>query len=678
MKSISTWAKEHEFVLSIALIVAIAALAYLPLVSQLGYYHDDWHVIAGQTSGTSIFRMFTIDRPFMGLIYMITARILGDLPLIWHLFAFAVRVAGAIAFLWLLRMLWPKERAATTLMALIFVVYPGFLQEPSANTFQNQFLGYFLAILSIALTVSALKTRNRTAVVLLTLMAMGTEGVYFLIYEYMIGLEAMRLILLWYLIQKEYPALRDKVIAVLKRWAPYLVVIGVFLIWRGLIYKSSRQATNVGLLLRTYLKTPFQSGLAIVLNTVQDFIETVFVAWGLPLDQTTSSAASRDLVISILLALAAVALILLYLRWIRRQPEAPTTSQEDEDERISQWPRDAMIIGALTTLFTLLAVIMAGRTVRFSQGFDRYTLQATMGVAMLVVGFVYFAIRSSVRVWVTLFLIAISVVTQYNNATYYRQFWNVQLSLWWQLSWRAPGIQTGTVLMPLLPQGYRLSEDFEIWAPAKLIYDPTPGPLQIVSEVLNSDTARQVMSGELGSRDFRTIQFQRDFKNALIASMTVPGACLHVLDANNLELSGSEDPLIYEVAAYSHINRIATGQPSPTPPSIVFGAEPPHGWCYFYQKADLARQEGDWQTIVRLGDQAAAQGLKPGDPSEWIPFLEGYAAAGDMAKADQIASALKASPAVGLYFCPSFKVQNGSLPQAAAQYVAGAVCQVGN
>jgi hypothetical protein len=48
---------------------------------------------------------------------------------------------------------------------------------------------------------------------------------------------------------------------------------------------------------------------------------------------------------------------------------------------------------------------------------------------------------------------------------------------------------------------------------------------------------------------------------------------------------------------------------------------------YFYQRAELERQLRHWDVVATLGDEAIKQGYKPVDPSEWFPFIEGYARA---------------------------------------------------
>ena len=78
-----------------------------------------------------------------------------------------------------------------------------------------------------------------------------------------------------------------------------------------------------------------------------------------------------------------------------------------------------------------------------------------------------------------------------------------------------------------------------------------------------------------------------------------------------------------------NLNRIEA-QPisSDYPPSEFFGEDLEHNWCYYYQKAELAAQLGAWQRVAELGDEAESRGFSPGNPHEWLPFIEGYAHSG--------------------------------------------------
>jgi hypothetical protein len=96
-----------------------------------------------------------------------------------------------------------------------------------------------------------------------------------------------------------------------------------------------------------------------------------------------------------------------------------------------------------------------------------------------------------------------------------------------------------------------------------------------------------------------------------------------VIDGTLPVYSGSESLLVRQVGAYSHVDRIIPSGTSPIPPASIFGTEPARDWCYYYQKASLARQSGDWDEIGRLYDQVRELNLETEDKSEVIPFFEG-------------------------------------------------------
>ena len=76
--------------------------------------------------------------------------------------------------------------------------------------------------------------------------------------------------------------------------------------------------------------------------------------------------------------------------------------------------------------------------------------------------------------------------------------------------------------------------------------------------------------------------------------------------------------------------------PQNSPPDYLFGNMPEESWCYYFEKADLARQNSNFSEIVSLGDEAISKGYSPRSASEWLPFLEGYAWEGQWDKVDFI------------------------------------------
>jgi hypothetical protein len=136
--------------------------------------------------------------------------------------------------------------------------------------------------------------------------------------------------------------------------------------------------------------------------------------------------------------------------------------------------------------------------------------------------------------------------------------------------------------------------------------------------------------GRTLSPSFRTFSFEGSSLDSLVIYYK-PGAgrCLWVLspqDADNPELP----EITLQALPASNLGRISP-QPVPGkyPPTDLFGEEPRRAWCYYYQKAELARQFSDWVQIKALAQQARAEGYAPGNPNERLVFIEGYARSGD-------------------------------------------------
>jgi hypothetical protein len=60
------------------------------------------------------------------------------------------------------------------------------------------------------------------------------------------------------------------------------------------------------------------------------------------------------------------------------------------------------------------------------------------------------------------------------------------------------------------------------------------------------------------------------------------------------------------------------------PPASIFGLEPEHTWCYYFEKAELASQYEDWEEVIRLMEEAKVQGFAPAEMKEFLPLLDAY------------------------------------------------------
>jgi hypothetical protein len=187
--------------LEIAALVFLSALAYLLFVNRLGYYKDDWYLMyLAHSQGPSIFKdIFAIDRPARGVLLQFLYSIFGDRALYYNLTSYVYRVSSSIGFLWALRLLWPRQRTASFIAALLFLLYPGYLSQINAIDYQGYSLSLCLAMFSIALTFKAVLADNKISKILLGAFSVLLGWCYLALVEYFIGFEVFRFLGLYLL-----------------------------------------------------------------------------------------------------------------------------------------------------------------------------------------------------------------------------------------------------------------------------------------------------------------------------------------------------------------------------------------------------------------------------------------------------------------------------------------------
>lgn len=632
-----------DFWTAILLITAVSALAFLPFAGQLGFYFNDWHPLSGEVAGVSAYSLFKLERPGVGYLYDLTYPILGPHPLAWQWFTFALRLGGVICFLLILRRLWPERKLETRLAALLMAIYPGFLQQPIALTFSNHFITQGAALLSIFLTVLSFQSNKRWQQFFFMAAAMGLELSYLFVYEYMLGFEVFRLLLMALLIRRRgINRFWPLVGRTLLHYLPYLLTLFGFLYWRIFSFVSIRPTTDLRVLTAAYQADPLGMFGRLLLETLRDALETAFLAWGLPLVQTLKSVPGWLAALAGGLGLLAGGLVMFFSRCWK-----PT-------DRLANFSTEWIWIGSLGLLGAVFPVVLSNREVRFDNLLDRYTLHAAACACLLLSGLIFRLFRHQTARWVHILLVVSAVAAMAGNAQTFIQRWEAQKQTWWQLTWRVPQLKPDTALVAVLPPGLRLMEGSEVWTPANWIYYPGEGSLYLTGEVLDEASLQDIQSRVDAPRNFRNILFTNKFDQMLLISMPSTGSCLHVMDGRQVETSGLEDALTLEAAPYSVISQVMVEKDPVTMPPL-FGPEPERGWCYDYQKASLARQQGDWVEVARLADDASSRGLAPADPSEWLPFLEGYWNVGRPADALRLTELIRADAAAWQTICTNLQ-----------------------
>jgi len=633
MNSSKTVSRRESF-LAILLVVFTTLITYGTQIAQLGFYRDDWYLLwAAKSKGAEgILSLFQGDRPFVGWLYVFDFSVMGLSPLAWHVYVLCIKIASALAFFWLVRILWPNRKIVTLFVTLLFVVYPGFYQQPNALTYKQLLLAYTASLLSLALTVNAVKAEKIAHKAVFTLLAVILSAFYIIIYEALVGMEVVRLLLLWLLFLQQGKNWKENIRLSLVNAVPYLIFALAFVYWRIFMFDSTRKATSVEGLIGGF--TSLRGILGLLIEGGKDLLETTIFAWTVPFYQFSNQVEYRDLLEALGLGVLVVAAGAAYYFLVQKQLKAGDGAEVESS-------RDLLILGAITIFVTTLPIIAAGRNVNF-WGWDRYSYQSVLGVALFMGGLVFYVFKGRMR-WILLsFLLVSGVLTQFLSATYYRDFWKVEREAWWQLSWRAPEIEDGTTLVVALPGGYGLAEEYEVWGPVNLIYQPV-GALRLPGQIMFDQIWVDLLLRSQEQRLVRdTFTIQRDYGKVIILSQSSPKTCLHVLDGKRFDQAVNEARTdVRFIAQYSNVDLIDTSAPQVIPPADVFGEEPSHNWCYYYQKMDLARQMNDWQLVVDLAHKAKSHETAPSDVSEWMPVLEAYVYLNDVEHAKQIAQLIR-------------------------------------
>ena len=628
--------------LSLALLFILSALFYLPLVSKLGYTHDDWYLMySAKVKGISIFHtIFSEDRPLRAFVMMPAYWLFGENPLYYNLASYIFRLLGGISFLWALRLVWVKEKLPTFVMVLLFLVYPGFLSHPNGIDYLSHLVALAFAPLSIALSLKAVLTTNRWHRTLFYSLSVFLGWIYLGLMEYYIGIESLRFLLIFVILWRREGTWLQKVWRTVWQSLPFLLASIPFLIWRLFLFESERGATDTGKQLAGFLSDPVQSLLHWGKNLAEDFTKVLFGAWTIPLSQFYNIHPALLRGMSILF----LALVLwgIYALFFAKKKGAV-------------WQREALFVGVISLFICQIPVVLVNRQVSFPV-YSRYTLPGSLGAVMIIVALVYSIRLKYLKETVFVLLLLISGLTHHANAAKFAAETKSMNDYWWQVSWRVPHFGERTTLVVNYPR-VNTEEDYFIWGPANQIYFPEGTSEKVVQPgvyavVLNGDAIEKIQSRERQEySNRRGIETYPNYRNILILTQPTLNSCVQVIDGFQPEYSEWEVERIMRVGEYSEIEHILTEATSHTPPEIVFGPEPAHDWCYIYQKATLARQRGDWELVYALDTEASQKGSAPKDSIEWMPFLQASAIMGDSTRLEEIAPSMMGNPFITQQVC---------------------------
>lgn len=564
---------------------------------------------------------FASDRPVSGLFYAVSMSLLGEHVFAYQVLLLVLRWLSGVLFWWVLGLVWPEHRRGAAVAALLFVVYPGFRQNPIALEFILHFFVLDLALFSLGATLLAAYHPERYGWYSIASM-IGAAGLFML--EYFVGLEILRPIFLWIVTRRMGLKGRAQWRRILKDWLPALLVVLAFLVWRVFIFAFP---TYQPVLLETLRRRPLTGLLDLLRIAANDLWTALGGAW---LQTVHFAQIAWNNLTYLGLGLASMALVGLLFWQLRKAPGA--SSGKDA------WGETLALIGLAAMLAGGAIFWLTGIPVTLDFPWDRSTLAFMPGASLLVTGLLEMLIAPRYRPVFVAGLVALAVGMHFVNAQEYRLEWQKLQDFSWELAWRAPSLEPGTlVLFDVIPLN-RYSDN-DMTALLNWTYAPSQHTNRIDYKffdlTIRLDSPNSglpgVAKGLTVVHNQRGLLFQTTTSNTLALTYQPP-ACLRILDPTQDAVLPNLPEKIKRVLPMTSLDQVQVNQ-SPARPPAPIGAEPEHDWCYYFEKADLARQRGDWSQVVELGDRASQAGLYPADTSELLPFIEGYARTGKMEQA---------------------------------------------
>ena len=649
-------------------LLLLLSLSFGLLVSRLGFYWDDWSSIwfYHQFGPAGVAEAYSVDRPALGWLFFLTTSLLGESTLAWQIFGVLTRWLCCLAFWWFLRALWPQKTTQLIWITLLFAIYPGFKQQYIAVTYSHDWLimaGFFV---SLGLSIWAIRKPRWFWPMMVGSWLLAAYALF--ADEYYFGLELLRPLFLWMVVGEIESNPRRRITRSLLYWLPYLIIVILFLIWRIFIHISPRGQLMIFDLLQT---NPTAGILALVRTVFADVVESSILAWRQVFIQPNYDF--LGVVYSRLYWV--VILVCFVLSWFFLARLERRSEIEGQEANRWVWPRQAILVGGLALLVGGIPFWMTDLPITLQFSWDRFTLPMMFGTSILLVGLVELIPGLyQLKVIAISVLIALAAGLHLQNAYSYRYEWVAQKSFFWQLSWRIPGLKPNTTLLTA-EWPFVYYSDFTLTAPLNWMYDPDnrSHEMSYLLYTLESRLGTWLKDLEKGipiEQSYRTLNFSGTTSQALGIYYTPP-ACLRVIDPRTDKNIAKQPAYFQELLPLSDPNLIAINPDQPAvPPPEVFGPEPEPDWCYYYEKADLARQRGDWQEAASLGDQAMSHTarLVPRNAPEYVPYIEAYAMTGQWEKAREMTiKSLKLAPAMEITLCETWSKLEVQAPGASQQ-----------
>ena len=618
----------------------IGILAYALLIPSLGFFYDDWPFswIVQRLGPVALSNSFQSFRPFLWPYFFLTTSVLGATPILWHIFNLFVRIGLAWVVWWSLSQIWPSQKSQVFWASILFLLFPGFSQQWVSLTHSNQeLLPLLIQMLSFGLMTKGMRRPDLAKKLLPLSYGLAFIGIFST--EYFISLELLRPVVIWIILLENNKSFKERLKQTLLTWLPFLVILLLDVVWLRIYQNSSVYQSYRISIVDQFRNNPMLSSVNFLRDFIDSFTLTAVSIWAglFTLVQNPLNALTSYLIFG--LVIISFAFLWIVVRKINFDRQTETAQDRQANDH---WAIQAMALGAVGIILGRLPSWAVGLPLSTDFPFDRLMMPVMLGGSLFISGLIELMIVSGARKTLLFILLgSLAVGLQFSNANSYRRDWEQQKDFFQQLIWRVPALKEGAIVLTHeLPMKY--VTDNSLSAALNWIYDPGNHTQQmnymlVYSKArLDSEFLPDLNPTTKIDVNYRNLNFSSVVGNSIVLYYPTNG-CLRILDARYTDKDFFPDApyQLTDMIPLSNLNMVNVSAPAAKMPSFM-GDEAAHGWCYYFQQAELARQEGDWAKIDDLYDQAKQAGLSAKTPSEYIVFMEGFYHNNKISEANQL------------------------------------------
>ncbi len=649
-------------------LLLLSVVAYGILLPKMGFYWDDWpwvwlQHVDGKAGMLAIDRDF---RPLSGVTLWLFSLIAGERPLTWQIINLLLRWMSSITCYLALTEVFPRHKEKGVWIATLFLLYPGYTHQfVAVNSSRHllPFSWFFLSLWMMMCHTRRVGSSRINAILAVTLQVLGM-----LTSEYYYGLEIARPFFLWFALEG-LPDNRERLRRTVIHYLPYGAAFSAIVIWRYAITSLPGYSN--------YSIAWFEEGVLTVPSTLmvalQEWLRQIFVGlvlgWGrsFELPQPDTFGLMKTVFYGLLICLTVCLVGFLLIKW--------------EQENPAQRTNGMIFLGLVTLMFGGLPFLLAGLKMDVTFPASRLTLPMALGSSLLLIGLIdWLPLRRSAKILLVAILSGLAVGSHFQNAAAFQRDWTYQKAFLEQFHWRVPHLKPGTfILSNIVAETH--SSDNSLTAALNWLYFDRPEGSELPLLFFYIETRQeayfpQPLAGIGVERQYGRFTFRGNTNQAVVVFFEPP-ACFRLIDPELDRLNPIVSKDVRQVAHLSNLDRVEATSVTHEKGFPIPLQQSDESWCYFYQRAELARQLGRWDEVIVWGQKGFRSDDSPNRADERMPFIAGYAMSGNWVKALELTREVrKINPTLSAVLCQLWKqIEQKSAPDADQQQVLHAIRQ---